>query len=230
MSRYALKGFLCPLLTALSLALLFSCSTSFSTSDGERTGKINLDEKKKVVKPSTPMLPRDRYGVIDWSELLRRGYIAPLSTIRPDDTVADKIYYRAVVWTNEVKEKFLSENIVIPLKPLSLPENRYQRVQWSEVIRRAMDPIASIDESAPNEIEVTLKSKKGYMADVTFPHSVHTFWLDCKNCHPAIFNKKSWGLTMDKILHGEYCGRCHGKVAFPIRECYRCHMERPRPE
>jgi hypothetical protein len=30
---------------------------------------------------------------------------------------------------------------------------------------------------------------------------------------------------MDKIFAGEYCGRCHGPVAFdPAAACARCHL------
>jgi c(7)-type cytochrome triheme protein len=30
-------------------------------------------------------------------------------------------------------------------------------------------------------------------------------------------------ITMAKIQAGEYCGACHGKVAFPVEACGRCH-------
>lgn len=64
---------------------------------------------------------------------------------------------------------------------------------------------------------------------VRFPHLAHTEWLDCTNCHPKFFKKK-YGATkfnMLDILYGESCGRCHGKVAFPISECNRCHSVNP---
>ena len=30
-------------------------------------------------------------------------------------------------------------------------------------------------------------------------------------------------VNMFAVLQGEYCGRCHGAVAFPLTECLRCH-------
>jgi c(7)-type cytochrome triheme protein len=60
---------------------------------------------------------------------------------------------------------------------------------------------------------------------VNFPHKQHTEWLACKNCHEEIFKSKA-GTTkfgMFDILKGEYCGRCHSAVAFPLTECNRCH-------
>lgn len=63
------------------------------------------------------------------------------------------------------------------------------------------------------------------MPYVRFPHLPHTKWLTCKNCHPGIFLPQRGGnfVTMAAIIEGEYCGVCHGKVAFPPLECNRCH-------
>ena len=61
---------------------------------------------------------------------------------------------------------------------------------------------------------------------VTFPHRAHTQWLACVNCHPGIFQMQrgSSPITMTKIYHGEYCGRCHSKVSFAVATgCARCH-------
>ena len=66
----------------------------------------------------------------------------------------------------------------------------------------------------------------GEMPMVRFPHKQHTEWLDCTNCHEHIFKYKAngtKGLNMFNVLQGEFCGRCHGAVAFPLTECRRCH-------
>lgn len=70
-----------------------------------------------------------------------------------------------------------------------------------------------------------LRRNTGEMDMVLFPHKQHTEWLDCSNCHEELFKTKA-GATkfgMFDILNGEYCGRCHGAVAFPLTECKRCH-------
>ncbi len=69
-------------------------------------------------------------------------------------------------------------------------------------------------------------AKTRAMPYVLFPHKAHTEWLSCDNCHPAIFIPKVGAnpITMDKILLGEFCGRCHGRVAFSTFECDRCHQ------
>lgn len=66
----------------------------------------------------------------------------------------------------------------------------------------------------------------GSMPYVRFPHKPHTEWLTCANCHPAIFlpQKGANPITMSSIIQGNYCGVCHGKVAFPpTMNCGRCH-------
>ena len=65
----------------------------------------------------------------------------------------------------------------------------------------------------------------GSLPAVRFPHRQHTLWLDCSNCHEALFKSKAGAnrFSMMAILNGEQCGVCHGAVAFPLTECNRCH-------
>ena len=72
-----------------------------------------------------------------------------------------------------------------------------------------------------------VRQVKGTMPNVVYPHKQHTEWLDCSNCHPAIFIPKKGAneISMASIILGEKCGVCHGKVAFPISECRRCHSD-----
>jgi len=70
-----------------------------------------------------------------------------------------------------------------------------------------------------------VREVKGTMPNVVYPHKQHTKWLDCSNCHPAIFipQKGANQISMASILMGQQCGVCHGKVAFPVSDCRRCH-------
>ncbi len=74
------------------------------------------------------------------------------------------------------------------------------------------------------DLDILLKNT-GQMPWVKFPHQAHTQWLTCSNCHPDIFVMKKGGnqFSMDGILAGEQCGRCHDKVAFSLWICERCH-------
>jgi len=73
-----------------------------------------------------------------------------------------------------------------------------------------------------------VREVKGSMPDVLYPHKQHTEWLDCSNCHPAIFvpQKGANQISMAAILLGQKCGVCHGKVAFPVSECRLCHSQK----
>jgi len=78
------------------------------------------------------------------------------------------------------------------------------------------------------DLDVVL-SNTGEMPLVVFPHRQHTEWLDCSNCHEKLFASKkggTQGLNMFSILQGEFCGQCHGAVAFPLTECNRCHSKK----
>ncbi len=74
------------------------------------------------------------------------------------------------------------------------------------------------------DLDITMKNTAS-MPHVLFSHQVHTQWLTCSNCHSRIFLPQIGGnfITMAKIMEGEYCGVCHGKVAFPALDCERCH-------
>lgn len=92
--------------------------------------------------------------------------------------------------------------------------------------RGSLDP--SVTEEEPFDLDILLNVRSPVRNNVCFPHSVHTFWLGCNNCHPEIFIEKRGANQMDmnmtKIIKGEYCGRCHGKVAFRVaNNCERCH-------
>lgn len=76
------------------------------------------------------------------------------------------------------------------------------------------------------DLDIVFTDTKG-QPHVVFPHRPHTEWLDCSNCHPDIFvaDKGANEFGMLDVLQGEYCGRCHGAVAFPLTECTRCHSQ-----
>lgn len=102
-------------------------------------------------------------------------------------------------------------------------------VSWNKAIDdNAIAPRNNLGEQAMPPIVLDLnivREVKGSMPDVVYPHKQHTQWLDCANCHPAIFipQKGANQISMASILLGEKCGVCHGKVAFPVSECRRCH-------
>ena len=108
-------------------------------------------------------------------------------------------------------------------------------VDWVKALdEKKLNP--RYDRTNPDALPVVMdlnivREVKGSMPNVVYPHKQHTEWLDCSNCHPAIFipQKGANNISMASILLGEKCGVCHGKVAFPVSECRRCHSQ-PKTE
>ena len=91
------------------------------------------------------------------------------------------------------------------------------------------DPGAAREPVLPLDVELVPADDPTYA--VLFRHEPHTTWLSCTNCHSGIFQMKRGAdaITMDKITEGQYCGVCHGKVAFSADACARCHRALAEP-
>jgi c(7)-type cytochrome triheme protein len=106
------------------------------------------------------------------------------------------------------------------------------RVNWVGALgNKGIKPRWDKQDTAAEPVVLDLnivREVKGSMPDVVYPHKQHTEWLDCANCHPAIFvpQKGANQISMASILLGQQCGVCHGKVAFPVSECRLCHSKK----
>lgn len=108
------------------------------------------------------------------------------------------------------------------------PDQVGNQVRWVKALKEGqISPRSSLRPGTKVQTydKDALLNLKGGMPVVRFPHSAHTQWLDCSNCHDHIFKKESGAtkISMFLILQGEQCGLCHGAVAFPLTECGRCH-------
>lgn len=108
------------------------------------------------------------------------------------------------------------------------PDPVGNHVNWVEALQGGyIEPRKGVSaDAAMNVIDMNvLMNRTASMPYVKFPHLQHTQWLSCTNCHPQIFLPKRDGnpVTMHSILKGEFCGVCHGRVAFPVTDCFRCH-------
>ncbi len=127
-----------------------------------------------------------------------------------------------------------------------LPKDKYGLVDWIKLAEEGyILPKGSLDPNDPDflspvkfkydpededAIPDTLKpTKSERTADVIFPHTLHQWWLDCNSCHPPRTDPSEpimpafLNMTMKEMKDGKYCGKCHGKVAFPLSDCKRCH-------
>ncbi|MFQ5899954.1 MAG: cytochrome c3 family protein [Thermodesulfobacteriota bacterium] len=118
-----------------------------------------------------------------------------------------------------------------------LPRDKFNLINWVKLVNRnIISPKPSLDpdfeEIPPLDLNILFQMKGGFTDNVVFPHDVHTYWLDCKNCHDGIFNPTAGSnrVKMQEIIEGKWCGRCHGRVAFPVADCTRCHRFSPGHE
>lgn len=114
------------------------------------------------------------------------------------------------------------------------PESPYgNKVNWSEAIEGGdIKPLFCFDKEtcktfdfeAPDDIEVEVRSE--IVPPVIFPHKHHTHWLDCLNCHRGNLFLTGGKLRFpnQKIMRRDRCEGCHGRVAFPMDNCGRCHL------
>ncbi len=116
----------------------------------------------------------------------------------------------------------------------ALPKDQFGMINWNRSVSEGIiRPLGSLQgEETPYEgfldNLLLFQVKVYFMADVLFPHGMHTYWVSCDSCHPKPFSKErgSNKFNMQDIIDGKYCGKCHGKVAFPpgtYKNCRRCH-------
>jgi c(7)-type cytochrome triheme protein len=116
---------------------------------------------------------------------------------------------------------------------VDFPMDRRGKVDWVKAIRsgkihprksRSGDEYGGKEIMLEMDMDIIMKQTAN-MPYVRFPHLAHTQWLACSNCHFEIFIPRYEGnsVSMEKILKGKFCGRCHDKVAFSLWTCERCH-------
>ncbi len=117
----------------------------------------------------------------------------------------------------------------------ALPKDKLGFINWIKAVTDGViAPLGSLT-GEEDEYEgflsnlIVFQVKAHFMADVIFPHGMHTYWVGCDSCHPEPFEKKrgSSKIVMSEMFNeGKWCGKCHGKVAFPFasyENCRRCH-------
>ncbi len=119
------------------------------------------------------------------------------------------------------------------LAGVGLPKDRFGLIDWVAIVENGdIKPIGSLDPSKaeipPLEMDVIIEAKGDFVNNVLFPHGTHTYWLGCESCHPAPFvmGKGKNKMSMVEISEGKWCGECHGKIAFPLTDCSRCHTQK----
>jgi len=119
-----------------------------------------------------------------------------------------------------------------------LPKDDIDEVDWMAALRQGViKPRAQITGQGNAEAKIFkwdfFFAGPDPESDAFFPHSAHTEWLTCESCHPALFpyrelglgTSEKYGISMYRVFEGEFCGKCHGVVAFALDSCGRCHTK-----
>lgn len=117
-----------------------------------------------------------------------------------------------------------------------LPKERFGNgIDWEKAEKdgliKLIDTLEGVSIKRPAlqvQEDMSIEPKFKGMPEIVFSHSKHTVWNGCELCHPEIFvgiKKGSTKYSMMEIFEGRFCGVCHGKVAFPLLDCQRCHTK-----
>jgi len=123
------------------------------------------------------------------------------------------------------------------ISELNFPKDRFGLADWVKIVNEkkiapkgSLDPEWTPDDELVIDSDILFQTKSDFMNDVIFPHDTHSWWLSCESCHEtaggAIFQMQAGAnrVLMPEIVAGKWCGRCHGKTAFPLADCKRCHV------
>lgn len=103
---------------------------------------------------------------------------------------------------------------------------RFSRVRALAILAAILIP-AAIAWAEYADVVINESSEKEGMSPVIYPHWFHRIRYQCSVCHVDLgFKTKAGGngITMEKIVNGEFCGACHnGESAWTTENCDLCH-------
>jgi c(7)-type cytochrome triheme protein len=148
--------------------------------------------------------PKDPYGNPDWTTAVQKGVITPKGALLKEDEKDE--YKRDYERFKEAMSK---------VDPEKAPTEKFE-------------DLGKYSAYGPFDLNIVFRINDRLMFNVLFPHKIHSYWLPCTVCHPKIFIPRKGAniFSMYDIWNGQYCGRCHGKVAFMPKgflNCERCH-------
>lgn len=81
------------------------------------------------------------------------------------------------------------------------------------------------------DVTINTRAESEGVAPVIYPHWFHRIRFQCSVCHVDLGIKMgagTTGITMEKLIDGQYCGACHdGDTAWSMDNCDLCHSGKP---
>ncbi|MBI5586795.1 MAG: hypothetical protein HY889_00335 [Deltaproteobacteria bacterium] len=115
------------------------------------------------------------------------------------------------------------------LKDGKFPLDRLGFIDWSAMKDNGVyTPLKAIEKGYREELRdntIYYEPKMTFIKGVLFSHKTHSTRAECASCHQDLFKDTLGGnpATMMDMSTGASCGACHGKTAFKLADCNRCH-------
>lgn len=161
---------------------------------------------------------------------------APREASRAADTIAARRVAPALLAVDSVRAPGFERHLDPDSARAQLPRDHAGNVDWVAAVRLGViRPRPALPGRMPPDTSAFRFLYDFYfpgpdtLFDAYFPHSTHTEWVDCRQCHARLFPYRGTPMKMADILTGKYCAECHGRVSFPVVSgCERCHSRMPR--
>ena len=220
------------LLAAAVAATLLACSTGLDT----RSGTAGPED---FVATAPQMTPEQRAALEEAMAMAERES-AEAERAQAEARAAEERKLSLSIASEKASESprddgihdTVNESLMILQNPAramaTFPRDRRGEVDWVASLEAGIiAPRADLQGVGDMEVldmDVLMKGTQ-FMPWVKFPHSKHTKWLACSNCHDDIFKPQVGAndISMNAVLSGQFCGVCHGKVSFSLFVCERCH-------
>lgn len=90
---------------------------------------------------------------------------------------------------------------------------------------------ATLSQAEYADVVINNQSEAAGVSPVVYPHWFHRIRFQCSVCHVELgiqMKAGGNGITMEKIINGEFCGACHnGEIAWSAENCDLCHSGQP---
>lgn len=113
-----------------------------------------------------------------------------------------------------------------------LPLDRLGSIDWTWMRNNKIySPVETLtgEKEEIRDNSILFEPPMPYINNTLFNHNTHSAQNRCSACHNDIFKDSLGGnaVTMKDMGEGKFCGYCHGKVAFKLADCNRCHSKKP---
>ena len=232
------KELLSATVLVLSLAFVVSCKQADSLLNQALTETQIQTEAEEIAVEEASTDTAGEYDELDTPSAYCAKSLRSNCTASQQELLRELLRELKIFSTQDPIIHFKGEGGIVGDAPALelLPKDRFGMVNWTKSVTDGLIRPRDNLRGKPDEPYegfydniILFQANVFLMADVAFPHGIHTYWISCDSCHPEPFKKEigsTNNMDMPGIMEGKWCGKCHGKVSFPAStymNCRRCH-------